>query len=86
MELAELNLLALDSTPDRLAQAVYDDRNETVAIYKDVLGADLSAFPKLDALFDDTKNDRRAATDRAKDFFKRKCPVVRDPSIRTCGT
>ena len=86
MELAELHALASDSTPDRMAQAAYDDRNETMAIYKDVLGADLSAFPKLDALFDDIQNDRRAATDRAKDFFKRRRPVVRDPSIKTCGT
>ena len=84
-ELAELHAAVRNADAERIAQAVFDDRNETVVIFNGIMGIDLAALPKVDALFHEIQNDRRAATDHAKAHFKRKRPVVRDPSVKTCG-
>jgi acid phosphatase (class A) len=86
-ELDELHRIARARTPAQWERATWDDHNETIIIYNDVVGngIDLSRLPKLAALFEQVQNDRRAATDHAKDHFKRRRPSVRDPSIETCG-
>ncbi|MBM3515628.1 MAG: phosphatase PAP2 family protein [Alphaproteobacteria bacterium] len=85
-ELEELRQIAKTRTDAEWRQAMWDDHNETIVIYNDVLGGiELMSLPKTKALFDQVQNDRRAATDRAKDHYLRKRPSVRDPSLKTCG-
>lgn len=86
-ELEELRRIARERTSVAWERATWEDHNETIIIYNEVLGPgiDLSKLPKVAALFDEVQNDRRAATDHAKDHFKRARPSVRDPAIKTCG-
>jgi len=85
-ELAEVQRIYRTRTPDRLAQAQWDNDHEDLTLYNATLGpafdlARLPATAKLLALVD---NDQAIAAGRAKDFFKRTRPWALDPTIRAC--
>lgn len=84
-ELAEVHRMMAEASEERKAQAKSDDANQNLSIYTEVLGVDLNAIPSVRALFDDVRNDRKIAIDRAKTHFKRKRPSEVDPNIKPCG-
>lgn len=85
LELSELKTIIAEASDERKAAAKWDDANENIGIYNDVLGVDLASIPSVKAVFDDVQNDRKIAIDRAKTHFKRKRPPAVDSSIQPCG-
>lgn len=84
-ELAEVHRLVATRTPERLAQAVWDDKHEDVSAYAQTLGPtfDLSSLPATAALLAIVDDERKRA-EGAKAVFKRKRPWAYDPSIVPC--
>ena len=85
-ELADVLRIYRTRTPERLAQAQWDNDHEDLTVFNTVLGPDfdlgkLPATAKLLALVD---HDQNVAAGRAKAFFKRTRPWALDPSIRPC--
>jgi len=85
-ELADVQRIYRTRTPERLAQAQWDNDHEDLTLYNATLGPDfdlakLPATAKLLAIVD---NDRGIAAGRAKSFFKRTRPWALDPTIRPC--
>jgi len=84
-ELAEVHRLIATRTPERLAQAVWDDKHENASIYAEVIGPsfDLAKLPATAALLAVVDAERKKA-ENAKGFFNRKRPWAFDPSIVPC--
>jgi len=85
-ELADVQQIYRTRTPERLAQAQWDNDHEDPSAFNATFGpgfdfARLPATAKLLALVD---NDQSIAAGRAKAFFKRTRPWALDPSIRQC--
>jgi len=80
--------LAIDAdTPQRFAQARWDDEHENTEAFYEVIGGgfDLKRLPQTRAVLEAALNETSAANDRAKLFFARKRPWVDDPSIKDCN-
>ena len=86
-ELAEVERIVAQRTPEALVQATNDDRLEDPTIYRGVIGDgfDLDKLPATAKMLADVMRVQRAAANRAKDFFKRARPWVADPDLKTCG-
>jgi acid phosphatase (class A) len=84
-ELAEVHRLLAMRSPERLAQAIWDDKHEDATLFADVLGPgfDLAKLPVTRAVLAGI-DGRRKAAEGAKGFFKRKRPWAYDPTITPC--
>ena len=84
-ELAEVHRLIRVRSPERLAQAIWDDQHENVSIYAATLGPafDLTKLPATAALLAAVDAERKKAED-AKAFFKRKRPWAFDATVIPC--
>jgi acid phosphatase (class A) len=85
-DLADVQRIYRTRTPERLAQAQWDNDHEDLSLYNATLGPafDLAKLPATAKLLAIVDNDRGIAAGRAKTFFKRTRPWALDPSIRPC--
>ena len=84
-ELAAVKAMQASATPERIALAAADDKNETVWFFADILpGFEESKLPKTDALFKAARNDENFEAGAFKLHFARLRPFDVDHSIKTC--
>lgn len=85
-ELAELHRVIAASSPERMAQARWDDDHEDASAFFATAGAgfDLKALPATAEVLQAVETDASMAASRAKALFARKRPWVTDPTIKTC--
>ena len=83
---AELHRIAAARSPERLAQAKWDDEHEDVTVIAAVLGPafDLKRFPATAQLFADLRNEDNVAAKQAKAYFRRERPFLNDPQLDVC--
>ncbi len=86
-ELDELHDIQAARTPDRLAQARWDDAHEDATAFAGVIGPafDLKALPKTAALLAEVQTAQEALASQAKAYFHRARPFVVDPDLVGCG-
>lgn len=88
-ELAELHQIEAARTPEQVARAIADDNDETVFLFRDVIGAGFSAraFPLTALLSTHVGNDESANTADLKKGYARVRPYNADKSLRpVCKT
>ncbi len=85
-ELAEIQRLYKTRTPDRLAQADWDDKHESAELFYKTLGPqfDLKKLPATAKLLAVVENEQSVAANMAKRYFLRNRPWAIDPSMRAC--
>src|SRR5437879_2591695 len=83
-EFQELRDIAKRSTPDMIATATRDAKNETPTLFNDTVGFDIAALPQTNRLLTLVAEEEDADTKMAKDFFHRERPYAVDPSLKTC--
>jgi acid phosphatase (class A) len=83
-ELAEVRRLVKARTPERYAQAKWDNEHEDATAFAATIGPgfDLNKLPATARLLAAVLNDQSAAASAAKEFFHRRFPVAADPSAR----
>lgn len=86
-ELEELRDIQATRTPDRLAQARWDDAHEDATAFASVIGPafNLKALPATAALLAQVQKEQEALASRAKAYFHRARPFVVDPNLVGCG-
>jgi acid phosphatase (class A) len=85
-DIAELHRVIAAASPERLAQAKWDDDHESPELLAPTLGPafDLKALPATAELLSLVQMDADVAASAAKKMFPRKRPWAADPTIRTC--
>jgi acid phosphatase (class A) len=85
-ELAEVQRVYRTRTPERRAQAEWDDKHESVELFFAVLGPrfDLAQLPATAKLFEAVDNEQSVAANIMKRYFLRKRPWAIDPSLVAC--
>lgn len=85
-ELAALENIQKARTPQRYAQAQWDDAHEDIGIFSAAIGAgfDLARLPETSRLLEIVRNDQGIIANIAKDYFKRQRPYLADPSLVGC--
>jgi acid phosphatase (class A) len=83
-ELAQLHQLQASRTPAQVARAIADDKEETIFLYRDVLGEkfDPAALPLTKALAARVKHDEASSTLPAKAEFHRVRPYNLDKTLQ----
>lgn len=88
-ELAELHQLERTRTQEQIAGAMADDKNETIFLFRDVIGSEFTpqALPLTAQLSDHVGHDESANTDPLKRGFARVRPYNADKSLQpVCKT
>lgn len=77
-ELAEVERLVKTRTPERYAQAKWDNEHENASAFYATLGAgfDITKLPETSKLLDLVLNDQSVVASASKVFFHRKAPVA----------
>jgi acid phosphatase (class A) len=77
-ELAEVERLVKTRTPERFAQAAWDNEHEDPSAFASVMGAgfDLSNLPATAKLLHAVVNDQSVVASAAKEYFHRRSPVA----------
>ena len=85
-DLAEIQHLYRIRSPERLAQAQWDDTHESSVLFAGVLGPafDLARLPRTAELLALVENEEEAAAKMAKKHFRRNRPWAIDPSLKAC--
>ena len=83
-EFLELRAIAARSTPDEVAAAAQDAKDETPDIFNAAIGFDVTGKPATFKLLTMVVEEEDSDTKPAKAFFHRLRPYAADPSIRTC--
>lgn len=85
-ELAEIHRIIGAASPDRMAQAKWDDDHEDPSMYAATIGAgfDLAKLPATAEVLAIVQNDASVAASTAKKTFQRKRPWVVDATVKTC--
>jgi acid phosphatase (class A) len=84
-DLAAAKAMQAAASPERIAQAAYDDGHETVWVFGDVLpGFDEAKLPMTAKLFAAARNDQNIEGNVFKAYFARVRPFDVDHSIKTC--
>ncbi|PTS83186.1 MULTISPECIES: phosphatase PAP2 family protein [unclassified Caulobacter] len=85
-ELAELHRIIANATPERAAQAQWDDDHEDPSAYAATVGAgfDLTRLTATAEVLGIVQNDASIAASAGKKTFQRKRPWVLDATIKTC--
>jgi acid phosphatase (class A) len=86
-ELEELRSIQAHRTPERLAQAQWDDAHENASAFAAVIGAafEPTALPKTMALLAKVQAEQERLATRAKSYFHRARPFVTDPNLLGCS-
>jgi len=82
-DMADLKRVVQARTPQRFAQAQWDNEHEDPTAFSSVIGPnfDLKALPATAKLLADTGNDLSVAVVRSKNYFRRRFAAVIDPSL-----
>ena len=83
-EFAELKAIAARSTPDELAAAAHDAKDEKPDLFDSTLGFDISGLPETDKLLTMVLDEEAADVRVAKKYFHRVRPYSVDPTLKTC--
>lgn len=83
-ELTELHTIAARSTPDMLAAAAHDARDETPDIFNAAVGFDIATTPETERLLASVGAEEEDDTRAAKRYFHRPRPYAVDPALKTC--
>lgn len=85
-DLAEVQRLYRTRSPERLAQAQWDDTHENSLIFQSTLGPrfDLSKLPRTAELLALVENEQSVSANIAKRHFLRNRPWAIDPSLKAC--
>jgi acid phosphatase (class A) len=85
-ELAEVHRVIAEATPERMAQAEWDDAHEDPTAFYATIGGgfDLKNLPATSALMAVVMNDLSIAASAAKKAFPRNRPWASDATVRTC--
>lgn len=83
-EFRELKTIAARSTPQELAAAAHDARDETPDIFNAAVGFDVAAKPETFKLLKLVVEEEDGDSKLAKAFFHRPRPYAVDASIKTC--
>ena len=86
-ELAELDRIQAERTPEAFARADRDFKTRNGTIFRDAIGAgfDLAKLPATARLLADVGTDEDTAASAAKDFFKRERPWLTDKQLKSCS-
>lgn len=84
-EIAELHAIAARATPEMLAAATRDDKDERPDLFNSALGFDLMALPATAKLLGELHDEEEADSKSAKTFFHRDRPWIVDAAIATCA-
>ena len=85
-ELADVHRIIATATPERAAQAKWDDDHEDSSMYAATIGAgfELAKLPATAEVLAIVQNDASIAASAAKKTFQRNRPWVLDSTIKTC--
>jgi len=85
-ELAEVERIYRNRTPERYAQAQWDNDHESSALFAATLGDgfDLAKLPATARLLALVENEQAVSATIAKRYFKRDRPWGADPTIKPC--
>src|SRR6201996_2875606 len=85
-DLAEVERVYHSRTPERRAQAEWDDKHESIELFNTVLGPkfDLAKLPLTAKLMDEVDNDQAVTANIAKRYFQRNRPWAIDPTLVAC--
>jgi acid phosphatase (class A) len=85
-DLARVQEVYRNRSPERRAQAEWDDTHESIELFNTVLGPqfDLAKLPLTARLMGEVDNDQSVATNIVKRYFLRKRPWAIDPSLVAC--
>ena len=83
-EFQELRAIAARSTPQELAAAAHDAKDETPDIFNAALGFDIATKPQTFKLLNMVVEEEDGDSKMAKTFFHRPRPYSVDASIKTC--
>lgn len=85
-ELAEVQRAYRTRSPERRAQAEWDDKHESVELFFKVLGPkfDLEKLPATAKLMATVDNEQSVTANIAKRYFKRNRPWAIDPTLVAC--
>jgi acid phosphatase (class A) len=84
-EFDELRAIAARSTPDELATALQDGKDEKPDLFDRTVGVDLMALPQTGKLMTMLAEEEGADVKAAKKYFHRIRPYRADPSVKTCA-
>jgi acid phosphatase (class A) len=84
LELAQLHQLISKASPERMAQAKWDDENEDPSIFDAVAGLSLKELPATWALLSTVQNDANLAANLSKKHFARTRPWGADATLPNC--
>jgi acid phosphatase (class A) len=84
-ELRNVERIVRTRTPERFAQAQWDNEHENATAFASTIGPafDLTKLPKTAKLLDDVENDQSVAASVAKVYFKRRFPVAASQTAAT---
>jgi len=85
-DLVEVERVYKSRTPDRKAQAEWDDKHESVELFFRTLGPqfDLAKLPATAKLMAEVDNEQSVAANIVKHYFRRNRPWAIDPSLVAC--
>lgn len=85
-DLAEVERVYHARTPERRAQAEWDDKHESSALFFATLGPsfDLARLPATARLLAEVENEQSVVANIAKRYFKRNRPWAIDPTLVAC--
>jgi acid phosphatase (class A) len=85
-DLAEVERVYHNRSAERRAQAEWDDKHESVALFDSVLGRqfDLGKLPLTTKLIAEVENDQSVTANIAKRYFLRNRPWAIDPKLVAC--
>jgi acid phosphatase (class A) len=86
LDLAVVEQVYGGRSPERRAQAEWDDKHESVELFSATLGPqfDLKKLPVTAKLIAELDNEQSVVANIAKDYFKRNRPWAIDPTIVAC--
>jgi hypothetical protein len=83
-ELQELHTIAGRTSPQELAAATHDAKDETADIFNAAIGLDLKTMPETFKLLTMVGDEEEDDTKDAKRFFHRNRPYAEDGTLKTC--
>ena len=84
-EFAELAAIAARSTPEELAAALKDGKDERPDLFNGTVGFDLMALPETGKLMTMLAEEEGRDAKAAKKYFHRVRPYRADPTVKTCA-
>lgn len=84
-EIDALHRLIAGATPERLARANADGKNETPSLFNEAAGVDLKSLPATWDLLTTVQAEGEVVADQGKTLFHRMRPYSIDATLAVCG-